>query len=254
MAPTRSCWARSTSGSMVEQSTTVLPGPRRAASHPRRRRRRVSWGRTGRRPRSPRPPGLRPPRCPQSHGGIDRTLGCERRPSPCDRPRGGAGSWGAPWRPGRRSRAASCPPDGGSCELGQPPGGRGQQLVHHRLGRAAAPAGQRVEREGGGARSRSPRGRPGPPSPGRRRGGGAARRGCRGHGGRPAAHARPVDHADRLDHRAGGEVRAWPALGMLTGNSRVPVSRESMTSAGSSPDGQVWRSLVPASHASTSAM
>ena len=52
-----------------------------------------------------------------------------------------------------------------------------------------------------------------------------------------------------------GTSGTWPALGMLAGRWRAsPVTSESITSAGSSPEAQVCRGLVPARQASTSAI
>ena len=61
----------------------------------------------------------------------------------------------------------------------------------------------------------------------------------------------------QIDSRttSAGRPTPWPGLGMFTGASKgSPVSMAWIMGEGSSPDCHVWRSLVPASQASTSAM
>ena len=100
-------------------------------------------------------------------------------------------------------------------------GGVHRQLAHRR--RAAAPARRRAA--GSGATSR-----PRMPSP-------------------------STTQIDSTTASA-GTSGTWPALGMLTGSSRGVAGdqRVDHQAPASSPDCQVWSSLVPASQASTSAM
>ena len=141
-------------------------------------------------------------------------------------------------------------------ELRQPLGGAAEQLVDHGVHvPQVAPAGQRVQREGlARQRAVTPQrsldrellGRDVPAhdlAVGRRQ-----RRTV------TTADAVGVDDTDRLQTASSGSPIPWPVFGMLTGASKgSPLSIAWIIGEGSSPDCQVCRSLVPASHASTSA-
>src|SRR6516225_9870131 len=153
VAPTRSYWARSTSGSMVEQSTTVCAAPRTgnmpsttSATSGEFGTHKITTSEASATPRG-EPPSRAPLDTADSIGPRLREATVTSWPAATRWPAIGSPMAPSPTNPMRmRQSSRRC---GGLRELWQPLGGAGEQLVDHGLGDAKVAASrQRIEGEG----------------------------------------------------------------------------------------------------------